>query len=173
MNLRSVNRYFVTLVLSICAVWPSKSWADATYLDSVESPVFETNGNHQDLTKRAMTCIAQIVKPGFTTAPTIITSDPEAGTVVANNAFTYYYGPLLPVEYRARSTLTFQAKDGRFRIVHTSIEKFNDTAGLGIGWERIGTWRFSGGDEAKLAIDAISQSIATCVISVPQINDNW
>jgi hypothetical protein len=147
--------------------------AEATYLDRVESPVFEATGDHQAITKRAITCITQVVKPGFTTAPTITSSDPEAGTVVANNAFVYYYGPLLPVEFRARTTLTFQAKDGRFRIVHTNIEKFNDTKGLSIGWERIGTWRFSGGEEAKQAIDAISQSVATCVMAPAPANDDW
>lgn len=146
------------------------SQGDPRYLNRVESPVFETTGTHQEITKRATTCIAQIVKPGFTTAPTITSSDPEAGMVVANNAFVYSYGALgIPMPNKARTTLTFQAKDGRFRIVHTSIEQFSD----GSGWQPIGTWRFSGGDAAKEAIEAISQSLATCVKTNPAANDNW
>jgi hypothetical protein len=98
-----------------------------------------------------------------------VSSDIEAGVIVANNAFEYSYGALLPVANKARTTLTFQAKDGRFRIVHTSIERFADT----LGWQRIGTWRFSGGDAAKEAIDRISTNLATCVKANSTANDNW
>lgn len=136
------------------------------YLDRVESPVFETVGTHQEITKRAITCIAQIVKPGLVNAPTIVSSDIKSGVIVANNSFKFSYGLL---ETTARTTLTFQAKDGRFRIVHASIEQLSDAR----GWIGIGTWRFSGGDAAKEAIEAISQSLATCVKSNPTANDNW
>jgi hypothetical protein len=136
------------------------SWA-AEYLDRVESPVFTKAGTHQQLTSAGKTCIAQIVKPGLVNAPVIVSADPDSGVVVAINAFEYAYGFLLPVEYQARTTLTFQAKDGRFRIVNTSIEAFFDNQ----GWRPIGTWSGSGGDAAKTVIDAISTSIAKCVMS--------
>jgi hypothetical protein len=143
------------------------SQADTRYLNRVESIVFETVGNHQEITKRASTCIAQIVKPGLVNAPTIISSDVEAGVIVANNSFKFSRGLL---ETTARTTLTFQAKDGRFRIIHTSIEQLLDAQQ---GWIGIGTWTFSGGDAAKEAIEAISQSLATCVKSNPAAKDNW
>ena len=140
---------------------------DSQYLDRVESSVFETVGDHQSITKRAMICIAQIVKPGFVNAPTIVSSDIETGTIVANNSFRYSYGLLSPT---ARTTMTFQAKDGRFRIIHTGIEQFLDAQ---TGWTPIGTWTFSGGDSAREAIESISAALAKCVQTGPAANDNW
>ncbi len=64
--------------------------------------------------------------------------------------------------------MTFQAKDGRFRIVHTNIEQFLDAR---TGWTPIGTWSFSGGDKARLAIESISANLAACVKS--NSKDNW
>jgi hypothetical protein len=115
---------------------------DPNYLNRVESPVFEVVGDHQAITKHAATCIAQIIKPGLVSAPTIVSQDNDAGVIVANNSLKYSHGLLQPT---VRTTLTFQAKDGRFKILHTNIEQFLDQ----YGWNRVGMRWMQGGDAAK------------------------
>lgn len=149
------------------------AWAEATPLDRVESEVFQTTGDHQAITKRAVTCITQIIRPGFVDAPTITSSDIESGTIVANNGFTYEFGILGGVEQTARSTLTFQAKDGRFRIVHTNIEQFAKGPWTSKGWSPIYVAWGTGGTEAKDALNRISNKVASCVTAAPSANDNW
>ena len=138
---------------------------DSRYINRVESPVFETSGDHQAITRRALTCVAQIVSPGTVDAPAVRSSDVEAGIIVATNSFRYVYGALRPT---GRTTLTFEARDGRFRIVHSNIEQSQDG---GQGWLPIGTWRFSGGDAARAAIEAINMRLAQCVQTSQ--NENW
>ena len=114
--------------------WAAGQDDPSRYLQRVESPVYEAEGDHQAITKRALVCVAQTVRPGLTDAPTVTSSDLDAGVIVANNAFEVTSGLL---RVRARTTLTVQAKDGRFRIVHTNIEQYLDAS---YGWTKVGTW---------------------------------
>lgn len=148
-------------VAALCAAFAVTPAYAAEYLETVESPVFTKPGTHQQIAAAGRTCIAQIVKPGMVNAPVIVSADMDSGIVVANNAFEFSHGFLLPAPYRARTTLTFQAKDGRFRITNTSIEAFFDAQ----GWRPVGLWSGAGADKAKAAIDGISASIAKCVVS--------
>jgi len=77
------------------------------FLERLESPVYETEGDHQSITKRAIICINQTIKPGFTATPTILSSDLESGTIVANNQFVYAFGFGNMMVYTARTILTF------------------------------------------------------------------
>jgi hypothetical protein len=143
------------------------------YLDHYETQVFEAQGDHQAIAKRAVTCITQIVRPGLINAPTITSSDLESGTIVANNGFSYSFGLLGGVERTARSTMTFQAKDGRFRITHTNIEQFASGQWGGNRWEPIFVAWGTGGKEARDALYQISSKVASCVTVAPAANDNW
>lgn len=156
------------VALSLCLVaWPQQSRAeDARYLTRVESPVMEASGDHQAITRRALTCIAQLLTPGVVDAPSVRSSDIEAGTIVATNSFHYTYGLL---QVTGRTTLTFEARDGPFRVTHTNIEQLLDA---NQGWRPIGTWRFSGGDAAKAAIEGVTARLAQCVQSAPSV-DTW
>ena len=150
------------IVISATAliVAASPAYASAKYLDSVESPVFQTAGDHQAITKRALTCIAQIIKPGFIDAPTVKSSDLDAGIIVANNGFGASWG-LLTVS--VRTILTFEAKDGRFKITHTSIEDFSGYPNN--QWGKVGIWPGSGYKHIDEGAQTISKNVADCVMN--------
>lgn len=92
---------------------------DARYLTTLKAPSWKPVGEHQAITRRALTCIAQLLTPGVVDAPSVRSSDIEAGTIVATNSFHYTYG-LLQVG-SGHTTLTFEARDGPFRVTHTNI----------------------------------------------------
>lgn len=129
-----------------------------TFVERVESPVYEASGSPSELAGRAVTCMGEKLKPGVITAPTIVAQDLAAGRVVANNAFEYGEGGWLGSTYRARSRMIFEAREGRFRIVHTEIEAliFSD-------WEPISEVNKRGAAAARAAMQAISDEIAACV----------
>lgn len=175
------GKFPAALALAL-AVGSSALAADDTadssqYLNRIESVVFEATGDHQAIAKRGATCIAQIAKPGLVNAPIIVSSDFDAGVIVANNNFKFSIHGFLGValEETGRTTLTLQAKDGRFRIVHTSIEQFIEYPGSSIpsqGWSPVYTAAPNASD-FKTTVDEISQKIADCVKADPSKDSNW
>lgn len=144
----------ICIVAMAIAVTASPAYAASKYLEQVESRVFQTTGDHQAITKRALTCINQIIRPGFINAPTVKSSDVDAGVIVANNGFDYSDGISKTM---ARTTLTFEAKDGRFKITHTDIEQFIESkyATLNSGWNPVGLWWGSGGRQVEKRVQEI------------------
>lgn len=143
------------------------------YLTEVVSPVYETAGSPADLARRAEACMSQHV--GQTgSGPVILSSDPASGIVVASNALEYRDG-MLP--WRIRSRLTFEGRDGRFRLTHASIERHNDQSfgaqALGASpWRQVGKWRGSGWQKAEQALAAVSTKVAECV-TTPGTSEDW
>jgi hypothetical protein len=151
---------------------------ESRYLERIESPVYDAEGDHQAITKRAVTCIAQTIKPGFTTAPTIISSDVESGVIVANSSFQYTWGLFGMIQETARTKLTFQAKDSRFRIVNTDIEEMYSgpqNAGISVNWQPVGTWKSASQEASALTASAqtISDKLAACVKAKAAAGDDW
>lgn len=151
----------------------------AEYLETVQSTVFETGGEHTTLTRRAAICLVQNAGvPGQS-----VQSDPDSGIVVGAALFPYSQGG---IPWSVRSTLTVEAKDGRFRLTHTALTQkqggpavpsgwsiFNgsvDQRSEG-GWMKVGKWRFSGSEKVEAAAQALSQKIASC-IQAPH-TDGW
>jgi hypothetical protein len=110
-------------VFPIVAIFSATAAYATEYLTEVDSEVFTTTGTQSEITERAATCIAQTVKPGNVSTPLIISKDAAAGVIVANNGFSYSQSLM---NWQIRTTLTFEAKDGRFRVRHTNIERFID-----------------------------------------------
>jgi hypothetical protein len=156
---------------------PSATGAPSRFLERIESPVYETEGDHQAITKRAITCIAQTIKPGLTAVPTIISSDLDAGTIVANNQFIYTFGLGNMLTYTARTILTFQAKDGRFRIINTDIEDIYSGRPLpGSGpdeWQKVINKKYAGANVLTSTVMQIDDKLAACVKNNTSTNDNW
>jgi len=94
-----------------------------------------------------------------------VSSDPDRGIIVARNAIQYPDGL---VDWNARSIFTFEAREGRFRIEQTRLERFNDMGG---GWDPIGKWFGSGWREAEAAFTASADVVARCVMSAPSQTD--
>ena len=65
--------------------------------------------------------------------------------------------------------LVLEARDGRFRIEQTNLERFNDRGG---GWGGIGKWWGSGWKKAEQAYQASATVVAQCVMTGPT-KDNW
>ena len=153
------DQRFLALAALLALATGSSALAAAPVVDRVESAVFETSGDHQAITRRGATCIAQVVKPGVVNAPTILNTDPEGGVVVANNAFEYVDRFIIPTTEQARTTLTFEAKDGRFRVVHSSIERFFKPG----GWGPVGSGALVPTTSLSARLAEISNGIAECV----------
>jgi hypothetical protein len=133
----------------------------AEYLTELTSDVFQTSGTPRELAQRASTCISQNLKPGTTDSQLIISSDVEGGTVVARSVLSYPDGFL---QWQLRSTFTFEAREARFRIVQTNLERFNDR---GAGWGGIGKWSGSGWKKAEAVFAEAAAKVAQCVQSGP------
>jgi len=127
------------------------------YLTEVTSQVYQAPGTPREIAARAQTCIAQNLRSGAVNAPQIVSSDPDNGVIVAQNALRFGSLP----EWQIRSRFTFEARDGRFRISQTGIEMFNDMGG---GWGPIGKWFGSPWKKAEAAFTASADAVAQCVI---------
>jgi len=137
----------------------------AEYLTAVTSEVYQTNGTPREIATRASTCIAQHLAPGKVDAQLIINSDLDSGVVVARSAVEY---PDLVMRWQIRSVFTFEAREGRFRIEQTDLERFNDMSG---GWSPIGKWTGSGWKKAETAFMASADVVARCVMNPPRRAD--
>jgi hypothetical protein len=135
----------------------------AEYLTSVTSQVYQAAGTPKELATRANTCISQHLAPGTTDSQLIINSDLDNGVVVARNAIRYPDGLM---QWEVRSVFTFEAREGRFRIEQTNLERFNDR------WAGIGKWPGSGWKKAEATFASSADAVAQCVISGPK-KDDW
>lgn len=142
---------------AIAAPWP--------LMEPYIAGPWETPGSTAAITRKGSTCLAKALKPGVTSAPTIISSDIEGGRIVANNA--YEADGLLGRPMQSRSTVTFEAKDGRFRIIFSDVEEFIGS----MGWQRVRVR--NGPHDAPRQVFALSQigtKVANCV-RAPE--DQW
>lgn len=119
---------------------------------------WDSPGTTSVIARKGSTCLAKILKPGLVAAPTIISSDIEGGRVVANNA--YEIMGILGSPQRARSTVTFEARDGRFRIIFSDVEEYIDRMGWGPVRVRNGP---HDAPRQVFALNDIATKIANCV----------
>jgi hypothetical protein len=147
------NRLYLLASAAISCSTPGLA---AEYLTSVTSEVYQAAGTPEEIATRASTCISQHLAPGTTDSELIISSDLDGGVIVARNALKYTDG-LMPWE--VRSLFTLEAREGRFRIEQTKLERFNDH------WAGIGKWAGSGWRKAEAAFKGSADTVAQCVIN--------
>lgn len=133
----------------------------ADYLTEVTSDVYQTTGTPREIATRANACIAQHLASGTTNAQLVVSSDLDGGVIVARSAISYPDGLM---QWQIRSTFTFEAREGRFRIAQTNLERFNRV------WGPIGK-RTGSGWKAQDAFTASASSVTQCVISGPSRTD--
>lgn len=138
----------------------------AEYLTEVTSEVYQTSGTAREIANRAQTCISQHIASGVTGGQVIINADLEGGMIVANSAIEYGSLP----RWKVRSRFTFEARDGRFRIQQTNLERFNDQ--FNVGWNPIGKWAGSQWRKAEEAFVASATIVAKCV-QAEKNRDDW
>lgn len=149
---------FIAMAAACCTT----SANAAEYLTEVTSEVHQTSGTPREIAQRASTCISQSLRPGTVDAQLIISSDLDGGIIVARNAISYPDGL---VQWEVRSTFTFEAREGRFRITQTGLERFNRQ------WGPIGKWAGSGWKKAEQAFQTSANAVAQCVVTGPRQAD--
>lgn len=143
--------------------------AAAEYLTEVISDVYQTTGTPREIATRASTCISQHLAPGTTDSQLIVSSDLDGGVVVARNALEYGSLP----RWQIRSNFTFEARDGRFRIAQTKLERFNTSVLTGVSsWLPIGKWTGSGWKKVEEQFTSSAQAVAQCVLA-NHSKDDW
>jgi len=146
--------------------------ANAENLDEVDSQVYTTTGTHQEIMARAATCVAQLMKPGRPGTPLILSRDDAAGVMVIDN-YTSFSARM--ITWALHTKMTFEAKDGRFRIIHTGIEQTADVMGQMSphpNWVPVNKGFPNPWKHAQKAVEDTSTRLATCVTS-PAKSDNW
>lgn len=153
---RSLAKAASLSTLLACTAAPSFA---ADYFTEVTSEVYQTTGSPREIAIRASTCISQHLAPGTVDAQLIISSDLDSGTIVARNAIDQ--GGLM--HWQIRSRFTFEAREGRFRIGQTALERFNQGR-----WGPIGKWAGSQWKDAEAAFLASADAVAKCVSASPE-----
>jgi len=191
--MRHISISFVVTLLII----PSVTFG-AEYLEEVESEVYQTNGTEQEISTKAKTCIAQIVRNdevrisdstsgtgpfagltggggsghsgGVQGGQVLVDANIEGGVITANNRVDYTSKLLA---HNVKSTMTFLVKEGRFKIRHTNIEYLQKSTGSmhNTGYSRVGKWWGSGWKDAEEALQGISAKVAACVKTGPKKED--
>ncbi|MBV2128363.1 hypothetical protein [Arsukibacterium indicum] len=184
------------LVIALMAFVPCVSFAAKEYLEEVESEVHEVEGTVAEISLIAKSCIAQNVRNegvrisdsaagnglfGVGSGPgqsdqveggsVIVSADVEHGSITANNRVDYRSKMLA---HNVKSTMTFLAKDGKFKIRHTNIEYLQKSTGSmrNSGYSRVGKWFGSGWKDAEKALSGVSDKVAECVKAGPE-KENW
>lgn len=153
-------------ISTLVAVMASSPAQAAEYLTEVTSEVYQTQGTTSEIAARARTCISQHLASGVTGGELIISADLDAGIIVANSAIEYGSLP----RWKIRSRFTLEARDGRFRIQQTNLERFNDQ--FNVGWNAIGKWAGSQWHGAETAFVASAATVAQCVRTETR-RDDW
>lgn len=125
--------------------------------EPLTGPAYEVSADRETITRHAVGCVNQHASSGWTDIPTIKSSDPAVGTVVAINYLKAAPGSLLNRDMR--TSLRVDAREGRFRIVHDDFELFSEWR---LEWSPIDrddrNWT---GLERRLLQQ--SEDIATCI----------
>lgn len=134
-------------------------------MGDVVSEVYSTSGSPSELATRAQRCISQVVRfDGPESGKSVIASVVlEAGTVVANSRLDVRHGMMQSL---VQSTLTFEAREGRFRMVHAGVTRAQRIAGTGAPFsqfEPVGVGSFS--ERVTAAMKERFGRIAECVMS--------
>lgn len=177
-------------VVLMTTLLASTAWA-AEILDNVESPVYDADGTHQQIAGKAQTCAARelrfdaatgkdataaVISPGIASSSSgqqqasggsvLSHVDLEAGVVVANQRAQT--GGLMGGDY-LQSTVTIEARDGRFRITHTGIARMPKDSGYmeNPGFQPVYIQAFSGSEKVRKQLLAISDELANCIKAQP------
>ncbi|MBL9069829.1 MAG: hypothetical protein JNM03_07520 [Sphingopyxis sp.] len=155
----------IVTVIALSGVMTTNAEA-AEYLREVASKVYQTPGTAREIATRAQTCISQYLASGAVGGQLIINADLDGGIIVANSAIEYGSMP----RWKIRSRFTFEAREGRFRIQQTNLERFNDQ--FNVGWNPIGKWAGSQWCKAEEAFVGSAATVAQCVQS-KAARDDW
>lgn len=104
-------------------------------------------------------------------AELIIAFDPDNGMVAGNSGIDYRH---MMMGSNARSIVTLEAREGRFRITHGSITSIQKNSGTwtNSGFTKVGMWRGGGSKPVVKALERVTNQLAEC-INEPKAVDDW
>lgn len=153
------------------------------FFETLESDPYQATGKKAEITQRGQACMSRQLQNNAVivsstvasnTVPggqVIVSSDIPNGLIVANQRTTYTGRNLL--QYTLQSTVTLEARDGRFKITHTNIGEAQMHAGYApaTGFRRIGT-HMGFSDVPRDLLAKLSSQIAGCVRDTAA-SSNW
>jgi hypothetical protein len=121
------------------------------------SKTFEVAASAEEITRHAVGCINQHATSGFLDVPTIQSSDPALGVVVATNYLSRE--GWRAVSRDTRSTLRLDAREGRFRFSNADFLGFSEWS---LAWSPLSR---SGGrwDRVRERLDEQAEAMADCI----------
>lgn len=184
-----------TTLIALALVVSSAASAESEFLEKVESPVFEFPGTPSEIAGKAKTCMAQLVRndeirikdstagtdffaspgdghsSGVTGGEVFVAEDLPGGLIVANSRIDY---SSMLMKQSVQSTLTFQAKDGRFRFTNSNISRAAYSSGYmhNDGYKPVRTSWGAGHKDVEAALLEFSAKIADC-IKAPAAASDW
>lgn len=150
----------------LLAISISSATHAAESLAEVTSEVYQADGMTKDqITSKAMQCIKS---SGGNAAKSIEPAvDGDNAYAIVKTAYSHAL-----VAGTVRSRITVQAKDGRFRVVHTDIDNFNDFAknyipiykSWGTGWQK-----------AEAALQGWFPDVSACILKKTEekTDESW
>lgn len=192
-------RKLTTLALLPCLLLASYiALAENEYLTEVISEVYEADGTSQEIAVRGKACIAQFVRydatrgasteanpyapladenksEQFAGGQVFVTLDEDNGLIVANSRRDFTKKVMfMPVASSVQSTLTFKAKDGRFRIEHTNIQSMQKDSGYAenTGYTPVGKWKGAPWKAVTAELEELNAEVAACVMQEGG-SDDW
>lgn len=164
------------------------------YLEEVDSEVYELPGTVAEITQKAELCIARVIQfdeariaessssvyisetpgkriDGISGGAVFVSKDIEGGTIVANSRTEY--GGFLGAQ-TVQSTLTFRAKEGRFKITHTNIKAASKNSGYAAnnGFIPVGKWPGSPWKKVTKSLSSVTEDLSSCIVAV-EVEDDW
>lgn len=181
----------IACCLAAVLAWPPLAASETPTLERVESPPVSVDGaTTADLSSRARACMAQSLTYGSVTATGAHQSaaiagiplegaqttsiaggdvfqvvDLENGLIVARSRITI--GTWMPESIE--STVTFEAKPGKFRLTHTNVRRMMTDTGISTndGYRPVLIQPMSGHAKVAKALEALSTKLSSCIAAAP------
>lgn len=160
---------------------------DGNQILEIVSPVRELPGTPAEITAKAQACATRSISNSGTSTPTVLEAlgggfktaskesvplielvDKESGLLVANSVASYTSGML---SSNARSKVTVQAKDGRFRIVQSDLATARSD-GKGGYSPVISVWG-TGWEPALKSLIARTEKLSECMLKPVSAGEDW
>ena len=159
-------RTLMTGILAIGLAAPSVAGAVET-LERVDSQVYEAAGDKAALAARANACINRLVKP-ISGDNAVTSADVANGMITASNNFRFTdHTMMIASPQQGRSTLKFEAREGRFRFAYTDIEVLYGD------WTPVKVFNRKSGASVTEGLAQVSDKVATCIKVGPPKQLDW
>lgn len=158
-------------VLIACLLVASGEAVAKEYLEQLESEVVEVPSMTKDqILSKAKVCVVELARNAA--AGETVLADGSTDDTLVSIARVGYSARL--ISYGARSRLTVLAKDGKFKIRQTNIERMQLSTGSlsNTGYGPVGKWWGNGHEATQKALEGYAAEVAACIKKEP-VAESW